>query len=79
MEPNADLRSLKENFPEYYNTFELAVRQQDSRKGKSKMFLKCLDELEEKASKEIQNLMFGKYAFGGEYLNGRDLSNRKGI
>nr|XP_034318304.1 uncharacterized protein LOC117686738 isoform X3 [Crassostrea gigas] len=77
MEPNADLRSLKENFPEYYNTFELAVRQQDSRKGKSKMFLKCLDELEEKASKEIQNLMFGKYAFGGESLNGRDLSNRK--
>lgn len=77
MEPNADLRSLKENFPEYYNTFELAVSQQDSRKGKSKMFLKCLDELEEKASKEIQNLMFGKYAFGGESLNGRDLSNRK--
>lgn len=77
MEPNADLRSLKENFPEYYNKFEPAVRQQDSRKGKSKMFFECLDELEEKPSKEIQNFIFGKYAFGGESLNGRDLSNRK--
>lgn len=77
MEPNADLRSLKENFPEYYNTFELAVRQQDSRKGKSKIFFECLDKLEEKPSKEIQNFIFGKYAFGGESLNGRDLSNRK--
>lgn len=79
MEPNADLRSLKENFPEYYNTFEIAVCQQDSRKGKSKMFFECLDKLEEKPSKEIQNFIFGKYAFGGESLIGRDLSNRKGI
>lgn len=77
MEPNADLRSLKENFPEYYNTFELAVRQQDSRKEKSKTFFKCLDKLEEKPSKEIQNFIFGKYAFEGKTLNGRDLSNRK--
>lgn len=77
MEPNADLRSLKENFPEYYNTFEIAVCQQDSRKGKSKMFFECLDTLEEKPSKEIQNFIFGKYAFGGESLIGRDLSNRK--
>lgn len=55
------------------------MRQQDSRKRKSKMFFECLDELEEKPSKEIQNFLFRKYAFGGESLNGRDLSNRKGI
>lgn len=77
MEPSADLKSLKENFPEYYDIFELTVGQQSSRIEKSKMFFECLDKLEEKSSKEIQNFIFGKYAFGGKTFNDRDLSNRR--